>query len=436
MSRLLDISLEYAVKKNFITQAEAEPLKQAINTVMGKHGLPVEWFCHKAFMETGFNNPMYANGKSKCKGLSQVCPWGTVAEGMSKELGVSVNQVPSIFVQKSPAEQTILWGKYQLDTFLTPNVPKPSTAGEFYCINLYPASFLYFKQGKGTADTDIGVIYDGKPLTGQAQLLYSNGVISMNSMDKGLKQHTVNTLSPMYPEVVSLVGVETIGTSTGTAGTGMMANTARVEAYQQLLLVGKDCDRKRPTTIAEALTYIGCETKTASPLPLGGIGPGNANGLVGVTGSDATAISGAINPNQASGQFIYPMDMTKNGGKFWKVSSPFRPPHRPKHNGVDISSVMGSSPGQNILASASGTVTHASFNNGGYGNMVDINHGNGYVTRYAHLYKIGVTKGQQVVQGQVLGIEGTTGRSTGTHLHFEIHQNGVKMNPENFVKLR
>jgi murein DD-endopeptidase MepM/ murein hydrolase activator NlpD len=87
-----------------------------------------------------------------------------------------------------------------------------------------------------------------------------------------------------------------------------------------------------------------------------------------------------------------------------------------------------------ILAADSGTVSYAGCLSWGYGCHVVIDHGNGYQTLYAHLSRYDVEAGQSVSQGQVIGIMGSTGRSTGTHLHFEIRQGGQLLNPLNFLK--
>ncbi|MEP6011856.1 MAG: M23 family metallopeptidase, partial [Parasphingorhabdus sp.] len=70
----------------------------------------------------------------------------------------------------------------------------------------------------------------------------------------------------------------------------------------------------------------------------------------------------------------------------------------------------------------------------GYGKTVEITHGNGLMTRYAHLSRIGVTAGQKIEQGLQLGAMGSTGRSTGTHLHFEVRLNGKAVNPRPFLE--
>jgi len=87
-----------------------------------------------------------------------------------------------------------------------------------------------------------------------------------------------------------------------------------------------------------------------------------------------------------------------------------------------------------VLASDTGTVTFAGCVAYGYGCHIIIDHGNGYETLYAHLSSIGVSPGQAINQGQNIGNMGSSGRSTGTHLHFEVRSGGVLQNPLNFLK--
>jgi len=88
------------------------------------------------------------------------------------------------------------------------------------------------------------------------------------------------------------------------------------------------------------------------------------------------------------------------------------------------------------VASQGGTVITAAWNAGGYGNYVVVDHGNGYKTLYAHMLNnsVVVKAGQKVTQGQKLGTMGSTGRSTGTHLHFEVIGPGGKLNPLSVLK--
>ena len=98
------------------------------------------------------------------------------------------------------------------------------------------------------------------------------------------------------------------------------------------------------------------------------------------------------------------------------------------HTGIDI----GASTGTAINAASGGTVTHASYW-GGYGNIVIISHGNGVETYYAHCSRMDVSVGQTVSAGELIAAVGSTGNSSGPHLHFEVRVNGVSQNPQNYV---
>jgi murein DD-endopeptidase MepM/ murein hydrolase activator NlpD len=98
------------------------------------------------------------------------------------------------------------------------------------------------------------------------------------------------------------------------------------------------------------------------------------------------------------------------------------------HKGVDFATDAGT----DVLAVASGIVTWAGPREG-YGNLVEINHGNGYSTRYAHNAQTLVTVGDTVERGQAVAVVGSTGRSTGPHVHFEVLRDGTQINPMAFV---
>ncbi|MGH6861228.1 MAG: M23 family metallopeptidase, partial [Phyllobacterium sp.] len=100
------------------------------------------------------------------------------------------------------------------------------------------------------------------------------------------------------------------------------------------------------------------------------------------------------------------------------------------HSGMDFAAVSGTP----VLATAGGTVTIADYN-GGYGNMVDIDHGNGLSTRYGHMSRILVSAGQRVSRGDVVGKAGSTGRSTGAHLHYEVRRKGRPVNPTAYLRI-
>lgn len=99
------------------------------------------------------------------------------------------------------------------------------------------------------------------------------------------------------------------------------------------------------------------------------------------------------------------------------------------HKGLDIAA----SNGTPIYAAADGVVTYSQYNNGGYGNLVKISHGNGVESYYGHCSKLYVKVGQTVKAGEQIAAVGSTGRSTGNHLHFEIRVNGAQVNPQKYL---
>lgn len=99
------------------------------------------------------------------------------------------------------------------------------------------------------------------------------------------------------------------------------------------------------------------------------------------------------------------------------------------HNGVDIAGKLGA----DVLSVAAGVVTY-SGDLSGYGNMVEITHDNGFVTRYAHSQDLFVELGEIVKKGQVIASMGSTGRSTGPHVHFEVFKNGRSVDPASYIR--
>ncbi len=126
-------------------------------------------------------------------------------------------------------------------------------------------------------------------------------------------------------------------------------------------------------------------------------------------------------PTMGSGSMVWPVQGT--------ITSTFGYRWGSFHQGVDI----GAPRGTQILAADSGMVSSACWN-GGYGNCVKIDHGGGKVTLYGHLSKIAVTTGASVEKGQVIGYVGSTGVSTGPHLHFEVHIDGKPKNPLSYYE--
>ena len=99
------------------------------------------------------------------------------------------------------------------------------------------------------------------------------------------------------------------------------------------------------------------------------------------------------------------------------------------HKGIDIAGPIGTP----LVSTADGIITRAENNPYGYGKLIEVTHGFGFSTRYAHLNSISVKIGQFVKRGQVIGSRGSTGWSTGPHLHYEVRINNKPVNPMNFI---
>ena len=131
-------------------------------------------------------------------------------------------------------------------------------------------------------------------------------------------------------------------------------------------------------------------------------------------------------PGEASGTFTWPSPsvryVTSTSGARWGTT----------HWGIDIAG--SGAYGQTIVAADGGTVSYVKLHNYGYGYHLLIDHGNGYQTLYAHASKILVTSGQKVAKGQAIAQIGSTGDSTGPHLHFEIIKNGSKVDPLPYIQ--
>lgn len=126
-------------------------------------------------------------------------------------------------------------------------------------------------------------------------------------------------------------------------------------------------------------------------------------------------------PSLSTGAFLWPTTGT--------ITSPYGLRWGAMHSGVDIGAPQGTA----IKAADSGMVTFSGWN-GGYGNMVKIDHGNGTSTLYAHASKLLVSQSDRVEKGQVIALVGSTGKSYGAHLHFEVHVNGRHTNPLNYFR--
>jgi murein DD-endopeptidase MepM/ murein hydrolase activator NlpD len=144
-----------------------------------------------------------------------------------------------------------------------------------------------------------------------------------------------------------------------------------------------------------------------------------------------SSLSALIQSKEAASQGSFDGTVSA-AGIIWPLRGPVTSEFGPRwggfHPGIDIAAPSGTP----IHAAKAGTVIFAGYN-GGYGNFVCIDHGGGFTTCYAHQSRIAVSDGQQVSQGQVIGYEGSTGYSTGPHLHFETRINGNPQNPRRYL---
>jgi len=125
----------------------------------------------------------------------------------------------------------------------------------------------------------------------------------------------------------------------------------------------------------------------------------------------------------------FPVQSSNFTSGFGVRTDPFRG-RAAMHSGVDLAGA----PGTPVYATADGMVDRAEWNNGGYGNLVEIDHGHGIQTRYGHLSRYIVAAGQRVKRGDLIAYMGSTGRSTGTHLHYEVRLDGKAVNPIPFMQ--
>lgn len=137
-------------------------------------------------------------------------------------------------------------------------------------------------------------------------------------------------------------------------------------------------------------------------------------------GSNSDSIGSGVTPLvQGTGTFIWPVGYRRITQHYWYG-----------HQAIDV----GMPEGTAVVAADTGTVTWAGWNVYGYGNLIVVNHGNGYETYYAHLSGISVVPGQVVNQGAYIGASGNTGRSSGPHLHFEIRYFNTLLQPLSILR--
>ena len=213
------------------------------------------------------------------------------------------------------------------------------------------------------------------------------------------------------------------------AGSVAKGPLARVEQTQlaQAALLARALDVRYQTTAAE-LNKLGL---TASRVAAVG-GPFESAGKADPTFKQLFTNWKKLDTLQ-DGAIAVPSDKPVKTGAFTSGygvrSDPFQG-RSAMHAGIDLSGAIGTP----IYATADGVISTAGYNSGGYGNLIKIDHGRGIETRYGHLSKMSVYPGQRVKRGEMIGRMGSTGRSTGSHLHYEVRIDGRAVNPVPFMK--
>ncbi len=136
--------------------------------------------------------------------------------------------------------------------------------------------------------------------------------------------------------------------------------------------------------------------------------------------------SGYVSPNSVSAPLG---SIVGTGNLSWPMTGRISQYYYGYHKGIDIEADIG----DNIYSADNGYIVVARWDDTGYGNTIIVDHGHGVKTRYAHLSGFNVSVGNEVVQGQVIGFAGITGRATGPHLHFEVITNGYHVNPMDYL---
>ena len=226
----------------------------------------------------------------------------------------------------------------------------------------------------------------------------------------------------------------------GVAGETIMWANGRLEDNPDLLRVGQEVlvlpadgvyhQVGADDTVGKIAAAFSVEPSAIIEYPLNNLDSENAQINVG----QWLVVPGGVKPYVPRQVVAYsgpvPEDASTGTGSFgWPAAGQITQGYWDRHRAIDI----GSWEGAPVIAADSGYVVAAGWDDGGYGRMVVIDHGNGFQTLYAHLQVYYVEAGSSVAKGQAIAEVGTTGNSTGPHLHFEVRKNQVQRNPFGFL---
>ena len=209
---------------------------------------------------------------------------------------------------------------------------------------------------------------------------------------------------------------------------------AKVTARKESLDDFQNQIKQRREQMARGAAVAGNYTPGSGSVPFAGSGQFSFSGelpVIPAAGSIPPPGSFPFDPSLVGGSGAADSNIPSIWPTTGEVSSPYglRWEGTDFHPGIDIANDEGTA----IVATADGVVDFAGWNSGGYGNMVDIDHGNGIMTRYGHASQVVVTAGQRVKRGQLIAYMGSTGFSTGPHVHYEVHINGNRVNPSSYL---
>ncbi len=194
-------------------------------------------------------------------------------------------------------------------------------------------------------------------------------------------------------------------------------------------LITRQINRSQPDLKAEYKSFNYDRPASSEDVIAGSGGPFND---LTQSEADETTIESQLRLIEATGNPSFLPTMWAHLGRinneFGYRRNPFSGRGYEFHAGMDIDGNRGDF----VAAPANGTIVTAGWE-GGYGNLIEVDHGNGLRTRYGHLSKIGVQVGDTVQRGQLIGLIGSTGRSTGPHLHYEVRLNDKPINPRRFL---
>lgn len=236
---------------------------------------------------------------------------------------------------------------------------------------------------------------------------------------------SINSVASKFQISVDTIYVENKLNSRSTIRPGNILTILPVSGVSHKVKKGDTWSKIATTYKVEAQKIIDFNALSEKELPVGEtiiIPDGKAPATIKTTTTKPAQSATTVRPVSASGV---------GSGMFWpascrKISQYFGW----RHTGIDVACPLGTP----IYAFDDGVVEASGWNSGGYGYQVVINHGNGIKTRYAHNSKLFVKVGERVSKGENISLMGSTGRSTGSHLHFEVIVNGVRVNPFLYVR--